>query len=66
MTSLQKLSIILIILLMVFGFFTLLDNPDFIHNGQPQMVANHFSTSVAWLGVCGVFLTYQLVGSLKT
>ncbi len=65
MTIIRKILSILIILLLMFGFFSLLGNPNLTLTGQPKLGVNHISTSVAWLGVCGVFLTYKLVGLFK-
>jgi hypothetical protein len=64
MTILQKLFIILIILFMICGAFALLGRPDSTLAVQTQPGANIFSTSVAWLEICAVFLTNHMVGLL--
>jgi hypothetical protein len=64
MTILQKIFIILIILFLVFGAFALLGKPDSTLAAQTQPEANRYSTSVAWLEMCAVFITNQMVGLL--
>jgi hypothetical protein len=62
MTILQKIFIILIILFMLFGAFALLGKPDSTLAALTQPGANRYSTSVAWLEICAVFLANQMVG----
>jgi hypothetical protein len=64
MTILQKIFIILIILFMVVGAFALLGKPDSTLATQTQPGASRYSTSVAWLEMCAVFITNQMVGLL--
>ena len=61
MTILQKIFIILIILFMICGAFALIGRPDSNLAAQSQPGANRFSTSVAWLEMCTVFLTNNMV-----
>ncbi len=64
MTILQKLFIILIILFMMFGAFTLLGRPDATLVAQAQPGANRYSTSVAWLEMCAAFLSITMIDFL--
>jgi hypothetical protein len=64
MTILQKIFIILIILFMMFGAFALLGRPDSTFAVQTKPGVNHYSTSVAWLEMCAVFLSNTMIDFL--